>query len=95
MRRGHPTPGFATACWAVLALQVATGVAGFGLHVWGALHGSARSLAADFLYGAPAFAPLLFADLAVLAAIGLAALPVGESTAGPGVIDTAPPASLN
>lgn len=73
MRR--PAREFLVACWGVLALQAATGLAGFGLHVWGDLHGPARSLAADLLYGAPAFAPMLFADLAVLAAIGLAALP--------------------
>ncbi len=89
------TREFVAACRVVLAFQVATGLAGFGLHVWGDLHGSARSLAADFLYGAPAFAPLLFADLAALAAIGLAALPAAEPAAGPRVIDTAPTASLN
>jgi hypothetical protein len=68
------TRGFARACWLVLALQVVTGVAGFALHVWFDVHGPARRLELDFLYGAPAFAPLLFADLAVLAAIGLTGL---------------------
>ncbi|MDE3128980.1 MAG: hypothetical protein KGL38_13300 [Gemmatimonadota bacterium] len=89
------TREFVAACWVVLALQAVTGVLGFGLHAWGDLHGSSRSLAADFLYGAPAFAPLLFADLAVLAAIGLAALPDEATAADPRGIDTAPPASLN
>lgn len=68
------TRAFVRACWIVLALQVMTGVAGFALHVWFDLHGPARRVEMDFLYGAPAFAPLLFADLAVLAAIGLAGL---------------------
>jgi len=73
------TPGFVRACWAVLALQVATGIAGFVLHVWTDWHGPTRHPAQDFLYGAPAFAPMLFADLAVLAAIALTSLPISES----------------
>ena len=70
------SPGFVRACWAVLALQAATGLVGFGLHAWGDLHGPTHHPMLDFLYGAPAFAPMLFADLAVLAAIALASLPV-------------------
>ena len=38
------TPGFLRACWAVLALEAATGVAGFGLHVWTDLHGPTHHL---------------------------------------------------
>lgn len=78
------TAGFVRACWYVLAAQVATGVAGFGLHVWTDLHGPTHHLTLDFLYGAPAFAPMLFADLAVLAGIGLASLPLARETTGDG-----------
>lgn len=59
--------------YAVLILQVFTGLAGLGFHVaplW-----TADALQAglwDALrYGPPVFAPLLFVDLAVLAALGL------------------------
>ncbi len=54
----------------VLAVQVPVGVAGFILH----LAGDARrpgTWTDRLLHGAPVFAPLLFADLALLAAIGL------------------------
>lgn len=71
------TAGFLRACWVVLGAQVLTGVAGFGLHVWFDAHGPAHHVLLDFLYGAPAFAPLLFADLAVLAALGL--VPLAET----------------
>ena len=54
----------------VLALEVLTGIAGFAFHL-GANLGQQGSLWERFLYGAPIFAPLLFANLAILAAIGL------------------------
>jgi hypothetical protein len=73
--------GFLRWCWVVLGLQVLTGILGFGVHVWSDLHGPTRRMALDFLYGAPAFAPLLFADLAVLAAIGLWGLRAQRATA--------------
>jgi hypothetical protein len=57
--------------WSLLAVQSVVGVLGFILHVWGDWHREAAHVTDRFLYGAPAFAPLLFADLAVLAAIGL------------------------
>ncbi len=82
-------PGFLRVCWGVLALQVATGLVGFGLHVWADLHGPTHHPALDFLYGAPAFAPMLFADLAVLAGIGLMSLPVTH----PASDDASPPAA--
>lgn len=43
----------------------------FGLHTLGNYRGQAENLLDNFLYGAPVFAPLLFVDLALLAAIGL------------------------
>jgi hypothetical protein len=59
------------ATWAIVALQIATGVAGFALHVVANLHAEGTDLWQKFVFGAPAFAPLLFANLALLAAIGL------------------------
>ena len=55
----------------VLAGQVLVGLAGFGLHLHADLTGPASSLRDDFLYGAPAFAPLLFPNLAVLAGLAV------------------------
>lgn len=55
----------------MLAVQVVVGLAGFLLHVVADLARPASSLLDRFVFGAPAFAPMLFADLALLAAIGL------------------------
>jgi hypothetical protein len=57
--------------WAVVVLQIVTGVAGFALHVVANLRAEGTDLWQKFVFGAPAFAPLLFANLALLAAIGL------------------------
>jgi hypothetical protein len=62
---------FLGSCIAVMAGEAAIGAAGFLLHLRGNLRGPGRTLWDRFLYGAPIFAPLLFANLAVLAAIGL------------------------
>jgi len=59
------------ACLAVLGAQVVVGLAGFALHVGADLEASAVSRLDRFVFGAPPFAPMLFADLALLAAIGL------------------------
>lgn len=59
------------ACLAVMGAQVLVGLAGFALHVSADLHSSAAAGLDRFVFGAPAFAPMLFADLAILAAIGL------------------------
>jgi hypothetical protein len=56
---------------AVLALQCAIGVLGFVLHVRADLGQPGANLANEILYGAPPFAPLLFVDLSMLAALGL------------------------
>lgn len=58
----------------VLALDAAVGVLGFALHTLANLGRPGTTLQQRFLYGAPAFAPLLFADLALLAALGIWAL---------------------
>jgi hypothetical protein len=65
-----PRHAFLRLSFFVMLLQVAVGVVGL------ALHGSANLARSGepwdrFVYGAPVFAPLLFADLAALASIGL------------------------
>lgn len=60
-------------CLKILAVQAAVGVAGFGFHAAGNLAATGPVLD-RFLYGAPLFAPLLFPNLALLAAFGLADL---------------------
>jgi hypothetical protein len=63
----------------VMALQIVVGLTGFVLHVAADLQRPAVSLLDRFVYGAPAFAPMLFADLALLALIGLwAAAPAAQ-----------------
>ena len=70
---------FARVCLAVLGMQALIGLAGFYLHVAADVNGLSASLYENFVHGAPVFAPLLFVDLAVLAAIGLAA-PIGDDS---------------
>ncbi len=59
------------ACVFVMGLQILVGALGFALHAAADLHGPAESIRDNFIYGAPVFAPLLFANLAILALIGL------------------------
>jgi len=47
------------------------GLAGFALHVHSNFSRPATNVWEAFLYGAPAFAPLLYPNIAVLAGIGL------------------------
>jgi hypothetical protein len=58
-------------CLGMCGVQAAVGVAGFVLHVLSNANRSSPSLAKRFLFGAPAFAPLLFTNLAVLAALAV------------------------
>ena len=58
-------------CCALLTIQLLTGLLGFGLHVRANLVGESGQLLDRFLYGAPAFAPLLLPNLTMLAALGL------------------------
>ena len=67
----RPNRALVAGCWWVLAAQVLVGLLGFAWHLAAAFEGPAESLATNALYGAPLFAPLLFADLAALAALGL------------------------
>ncbi len=55
----------------VLGLQVVVGLLGFGFHLAADLREPGPGFFQDILYGAPPFAPLLFADLAVLAGLAL------------------------
>ena len=61
-------------CLGVCFVEAVVGVAGFVLHVVEDARRPAQSIVARFLYGAPAFAPLLFVNLALLAGLGLWAL---------------------
>jgi len=58
-------------CFALMVMEAAVGVVGEGYHVSADLRGPSAKMLDNFIYGAPAFAPLLFANLALLAAIGL------------------------
>jgi hypothetical protein len=67
----RPSRALVSLTWAVLVVQVVVGVAGFLLHVSADLGRSTAPLHDRLIFGAPVFAPLLFADLAALAAIAL------------------------
>jgi hypothetical protein len=58
-------------CAAVLAVEVLVGLLGFALHLAGGLGESGPPLADRIVFGPPAFAPLLFPNLALLAGLGL------------------------
>ncbi len=74
---------FVRLCFGVLVLQAVIGLVGFYFHVAADVNGLSASLYENFVHGAPAFAPLLFVDLGVLAAIGLI-VPTGPATANGG-----------
>jgi len=65
------TRGYIQICFVVMALEMAVGLAGSVYHVIANLRGPAKNWSDNFIYGAPIFAPLLFANLALLACIGL------------------------
>ena len=58
-------------CLVVLVLETGVGVWGFVLHTLGNVHGPSASMFANFIYGAPPMAPLLFPNLSVLGAMAL------------------------
>lgn len=62
-----------TAAWIMVA-QIIVGVAGFGLHLRSNFYRPAPTAWERFVYGAPIFAPLLFANLAILALLGIWAI---------------------
>jgi hypothetical protein len=59
------------ACAAVLLAQAVVGLLGFYYHTAANLNGPAPVLLDNFIYGAPALAPLLFPNLVLLALLGL------------------------
>jgi hypothetical protein len=65
---------FLQLCMAVMAGQILVGLLGFFFHVRADLAASAANLFDKFIYNAPPFAPMLFADLATLALLALWAL---------------------
>jgi hypothetical protein len=73
----------------VIAAQAGVGLLGFYLHIMADVRSPAGPLWERILYGAPLFAPLLFADLAMLAALALwgiartQAVPAGQGEAVP------------
>lgn len=73
-------PGYLRYAWGVLVVQALTGVAGFVLHVEPLTQESGVPFFDRVVYGPPVFAPLLFANLAILAGLGLWVL--GERTGG-------------
>jgi hypothetical protein len=58
-------------CAALMLFQAAVGVLGFALHFRADVIGVGPTLFDRVVYGAPVFAPMLFPDLVLLAAIGL------------------------
>ncbi len=62
---------FLMLCAVILAIQVAVGLLGFALHTRANLHGPSSDTFDNFVYGAPALAPMLFPNLALPCAIGL------------------------
>jgi hypothetical protein len=58
-------------CLGVCAIEAVVGGAGFVLHVVADLGRPSASLVDRFVHGAPAFAPLLFTNLALLAALAI------------------------
>jgi hypothetical protein len=70
----RPEAAFLRITYGVLGLQIIVGILGFVLHVAADIERRALPFGQRFVFGAPAFAPLLFADLAVLGALGLWAL---------------------
>jgi hypothetical protein len=73
-------------CAAVLAAQALVGLLGFYLHTAANLRGPSAVWFDNFVYGAPALAPLLFPNLVLLAFIGLwvlrSHLPAGDESTG-------------
>lgn len=63
--------GFAYWCFGVLAVIAILGVVGFVLHWQAGQNAGHQTLWQRLIYGAPVFAPLLFVDIAALAALGM------------------------
>ncbi len=79
-----PTHAFLRICCGVLAMSVAIGVIGFGLHFQANWQASS-TMRDNFLYGAPILTPLLLPNLAMLAGIGIWDLLAKSKPQGPAV----------
>ncbi len=64
-------PKLLRACFSILVLQGGVGLLGFYYHIGANAEGPSQSIRENFLFGAPAFAPLLLPNISVLAALGL------------------------
>ena len=78
-------------CAAVLMVQAAVGISGFFLHSIANLYGPAPRMWDNFIFGAPALAPLLFPNLVLLACIALGVL----ARFVPSTTHEVPPNALN
>ncbi len=67
----HYDRRFLGLCLGMMGVQTLVGGLGFALHLRSSLEGVSESLWENLIFGAPPFAPLLFANLAGLASIGL------------------------
>ena len=65
------TRRFLALCAIVLAIQVVVGLLGFALHTRANMHGPSPETFDNFIFGAPALAPMLFPNLALLCGLGL------------------------
>jgi hypothetical protein len=65
------TRRFLRLCAVILAIQVVVGLLGFALHTSANLHGPSPDTFDNFVFGAPALAPMLFPNLALPCALGL------------------------
>ena len=70
----QPSHRFIQWCAGVMLAEMLIAIIGFVLHAGANLHGPSANMVDNFVFGAPVFAPLLFANLALLALIGLWAL---------------------
>lgn len=62
---------FYNICFGVLAIQFLVGILGFFFHILGNITDPSSDIVTSFIYGAPAFAPLLFPNLAILGVFGV------------------------
>lgn len=67
----EPEDRYLRICQQMMVFQIVVGVLGFYLHFTAEAHQVTESIVSRFIYGAPVFAPLLFANLGILAIIGL------------------------
>lgn len=71
-----PDPGYIRLGWWVLGAEILTGMLGLGFHLHPLLDQASGTFVQRVMHGAPPFPPLLFADLALLGALGLRELQV-------------------